>query len=368
METSKETRVRGHKPAYRQIADLLRNQILSGQLTVGAQLPSTEELAAQLGSSYFTIHTALKTLVKQGWLHRLHGSGTYVAEPNKRFVSVGIYYGENIWSDEESAFYRSVHYALQKKVEQIKKTSVIFVDSRPSSKQHSMLRPLAAAIENREIQCLIAPIVNRTDFPTLAGIDLPTAFITPIKTSHRVTFDERGFLRESLRRLAAQGCRSVGILSHEHFEDKNEVAPSIFDLFLEEIRDTGLSTRENWVRSPGEPVRKIGKYGYLEFRKLLALRERPDGVIVFPDTVARGVIIAALEEGLHAPSQMKFVFHRNAHANLLCPFPVTWAICDEATVAGGLLQLVENQFRGESTSEVIIPYEFKETSAITGSY
>lgn len=351
-------------PAYRHIAEKLRHRIIAGDIAPGTRLPSTEELATQFGSSYFTIHTALKTLVKQGWVERLHGSGTYATDPSKRFSCAGIYYGENIWSDEESAFYRSVHYALQRKIDLIKKTTSIFVDSRPTTKQHTMLRSLSTAMENREIQCLIAPIVNSIDFPILARLSMPTAFITPMQTPNRVAFDERGFLRESLRRLSLQGCKSVGLLSHEHLS----VGASIYDLFLEELRKTTLSSREEWIRRPGQPVSRIGKYGYFEFRKVLALRDKPDGIIVYPDTAARGVIIAALEAGLRIPEQMRFVIQRNAHANLLCPFPVTWAICDEETVAEGLLQIVENQFRGEKPRAVTIPYRFSETTSISGSF
>jgi DNA-binding LacI/PurR family transcriptional regulator len=83
-------------------------------------------------------------------------------------------------------------------------------------------------------------------------------------------------------------------------------------------------------------------------------------LVVFPDTTARGVITAALEVGIRVvPRKMKFVFHRNVHVRVLCPFPVTWAVSDEDEGARELISLIQKQFKGEEISPLIIPYKFR---------
>jgi len=72
----------------RRIADGLRGQILGGKWTQGTQLPSTDKLAATWKTSYGTIHNALQSLVKEGWIERIDGSGTFVAHFENRFECV----------------------------------------------------------------------------------------------------------------------------------------------------------------------------------------------------------------------------------------------------------------------------------------
>jgi GntR family transcriptional regulator len=50
-------------------------------LEVGAAIPSERQLTTDLGVSRLTVRAALDDLVRDGYLERRHGSGTYVTEP-----------------------------------------------------------------------------------------------------------------------------------------------------------------------------------------------------------------------------------------------------------------------------------------------
>ena len=50
-------------------------------LEVGQPIPAERQLAADLGVSRLTLRAALDELVRDGYLDRRHGSGTYVTEP-----------------------------------------------------------------------------------------------------------------------------------------------------------------------------------------------------------------------------------------------------------------------------------------------
>lgn len=66
-------------PMYRQLYERLRGSILSGQLEVGARLPSTRALASSLGISRTTTALAYEMLLLEGYIESRVGDGTRVA-------------------------------------------------------------------------------------------------------------------------------------------------------------------------------------------------------------------------------------------------------------------------------------------------
>jgi GntR family transcriptional regulator/MocR family aminotransferase len=67
-------------PLHRQIYDGLRHAILDGQLKAGMRLPSTREMAAELGVSRNTVMNAFEQLLAEGYLQGRTGSGTFVSQ------------------------------------------------------------------------------------------------------------------------------------------------------------------------------------------------------------------------------------------------------------------------------------------------
>lgn len=66
-------------PFYRQIVDQLAALVRSGQLPVGAQLPSFRDLAGDLTVSLITVRRAYAELQAAGLVVRKQGQGTFVA-------------------------------------------------------------------------------------------------------------------------------------------------------------------------------------------------------------------------------------------------------------------------------------------------
>jgi DNA-binding transcriptional regulator YhcF (GntR family) len=351
------------QPAYRRILDGLRAQIMTGKLAPGTQLPSTRELAATWKSNPFTIHTALAALAKEGWLDRHHGSGTFIADPRNRFHCAGIYHSVDIGLNEQPAFLRSLHFSLLKKFELLKKDTQVFMDSRPDAEQGKLLPALQDAIKNRRIQCLVAPVLNEVNTPALISLRLPTAFGSKVPSPRRAEYDDAAMIQGSVRRLKAKGCRSIGFIDNAVYSPRKGVAPPpLVRNFLQAIREEGLLTRDEWIRSPSSPPKDLEQYGHEQFKQLWKFRRKPDGLFVFPDTVVRGVIVALLDIGRQeVTGRMKFVFHRNAHIPVLCPLEVTWVVADEDVLADGLIKIIQMQIRREKVSPLTIQLRFEET-------
>jgi GntR family transcriptional regulator/MocR family aminotransferase len=82
---------RADAPLYRQLYQALRQAILTGRLSPGTRLPSSRELAMELGVSRNTIVNAFEQLLAEGYVEGKIGAGTYVARtlPDELFHAPG---------------------------------------------------------------------------------------------------------------------------------------------------------------------------------------------------------------------------------------------------------------------------------------
>jgi GntR family transcriptional repressor for pyruvate dehydrogenase complex len=69
------------------VADHLKQQVMDGTLKRGTRLPPDRLLAEQYGVSRTVVREAVRTLVGQGLLETIGGSGTYVRSPDPRAVA-----------------------------------------------------------------------------------------------------------------------------------------------------------------------------------------------------------------------------------------------------------------------------------------
>ena len=74
----------GPTPLYQQVKDYVRRSILTGAWPVDHRIPSENELVRLSGASRMTVHRALRELKDDGWLHRVQGQGTFVADRRAR--------------------------------------------------------------------------------------------------------------------------------------------------------------------------------------------------------------------------------------------------------------------------------------------
>src|ERR1700757_2281618 len=67
---------------YLQLADDLRQSILSKRWLPGELLPSEHDLCREHGVSRGTVTRAIEILLREGLAHRRQGAGTYVSRPS----------------------------------------------------------------------------------------------------------------------------------------------------------------------------------------------------------------------------------------------------------------------------------------------
>jgi GntR family transcriptional regulator len=75
-------------PIYRRIADQLRQEIESGEMGRGSQLPTELQLREQFDASRNTVRDAIKSLIALGLVETRPGQGTFVTRKIDPFVTV----------------------------------------------------------------------------------------------------------------------------------------------------------------------------------------------------------------------------------------------------------------------------------------
>lgn len=76
-----------HQKLYLQLYEIIKRKIETGEWTVGSQIPTEEQLCKMFNVSRATVRTAIIELVRQGYLRRQPGKGTFI---NKKIISEGL--------------------------------------------------------------------------------------------------------------------------------------------------------------------------------------------------------------------------------------------------------------------------------------
>ena len=74
------------KPIYEQIANQVKEQIMTGALEAGDALPSMRLLAKELRISVITTKRAYEELERDGFLENVPGKGCFVAPQNRELL------------------------------------------------------------------------------------------------------------------------------------------------------------------------------------------------------------------------------------------------------------------------------------------
>ena len=73
-------------PIYEQIEEQIKNQIMTGELSAGENLPSMRVLAKELKISIITTKRAYEDLERDGFIESVMGKGTFVKAINSDIV------------------------------------------------------------------------------------------------------------------------------------------------------------------------------------------------------------------------------------------------------------------------------------------
>lgn len=342
-----------------QLADHVRELILSGQLLPGYKFPPSKELSCKWGLAECSVHAAMSALTKEGLLVRTPKRGTFVAQRKPNLTHVGIYVAQNFWKSSSAAFWRALVMEVSQRLSARGIVPDIWIDTR--AEQSEPLPDLVQAAERREVQAIIAPFGRELTLQWLSRLSVPVAAHTFRPAPNCVMNDFLMGIRLAVEELARQGSRSVGMILPKWIEtgqmDKRANQPSEAAAFFQKASELGLQTRESWLMHPvSEHVLETNseRFGYEAMTQLLALPDRPEGIFVTHDWVARGALMAVMERRISVPDDLKLVLHRNIELDFLCSLPVSYLDVSIGTTADALIASIDSQLRGVALPPVVI--------------
>lgn len=348
------------EPVYRHIAHALRDQIARGQLAADSRLPSTRALAQRFDTNIFTVQTAMQLLVREGWIARQHGKGTYVRGTQRRALKrVGIYCACDDLLRRGDEYRRNVCAELVAQLQRQGFEVRIWLDPRPVKEKSKPWGELVEAAQQHAIQAMVAVHVHLPAVEWIRKLPLPLAFATGHPSPYRVSFDFAQFGNEAIRALHAQGCRSVGVITTIDPRLKPvEDSQQFFEAFLDAARNLGLEIRNDWMKlgPAGLSGQEMTEFAAAAFRGLWATLPHPQGLVALVHNCAQGVIDAMTQDCPDAQKSLRVVFHSLDDPRLKAPFPATLLTSSPREVAATLIHQIMRQVKGEPCAPFFLKF------------
>lgn len=340
-------------PVPIQLTRFVRGLIQTGRLEPGQKLPSSVALAKLWGTQAARVHAALTPLVKEGLLNRTQCRGTFVRKAPRRFDAIGIYLLKDIWHEEDGVYCRAVSRALASEAAERGIRAQFFVDTRPGAQHGEPCPVLLSAIQQGEIQAVVVPRTDVAHTAWLNKLPVPVAMFLHFPVGKNVTCDFGQMLDKAFVELARQGCRTAGIITVANLRwllaDLAAPEADFIGILAARAAGVGVELRPDWVLQPEDtflPETSASNFGRQAMKRLWSQNDRPEGVFVYTDVVARGVINTLFELHVQVPEELKLVLQRSQGVPLDCPLPAGFIDTSPAEAARNLIDQASQIFHG----------------------
>jgi len=340
-----------------QAEEFVRELIASGELGHGARLPSTAALARSWGIPVASAHAALAELTRDGLLVRQPGKGTFVSSRKPAMTAVALYTLADSLANPESSIQRVILAELQRQLTEDGIHTHAVVDPRNGAALAEPWEPLVRLSSEHRVGATIATCTNQFLLPWLSRLPHMAAFVDDKRIAGRVAQDLKQLTDICLQALAEQGCRSVGLMCGP--------LDAFYAHFTSASGKLGLRVKDDWISWPVEPAIMAGQFhacGYRRFRDLWRQPDRPDGLMIYPDSFVPGVLLAMAELRVRAPEHLRLAYHRNEQTPILNPFPATEAILSEREIAAALIAQARRVRKGDSCETVTVGFRREDKS------
>jgi GntR family histidine utilization transcriptional repressor len=175
-------------PLYEAVKRFLEDKIRFGELAANDRIPSENEIVAGLGVSRMTANRALRELARDGKIVRVHGVGSFVAEPKPSSALLDV---RNI--ADEIAARGHVHSVEVQLLEEVLPSPTLCDDFNIGAQDHIFHSVMVhhengvpIQIENRFVNAQIAPEYLKQDFTRKTANAYLTELIAITETDIRV--------------------------------------------------------------------------------------------------------------------------------------------------------------------------------------
>jgi|GEM_PF-1310026 len=321
----------------------------------GAKLPGIHALATQLGTSNVTVRLICQRLAEEGLVETRPRSGTYVTARGAACSAgegrpIALMSVHDLLHPNASRYQLFLMSELRHRLIAQGKDARLYIGTRRPWEMdvrleyelpHKPSTDFVRALQRDELGGVVAltspdldewlPLARRHGVPVVGA-----------ETTPEVRPAIRQALRLGIRKLIAQGRRRLALLSW--FDPRPGQTGELRDVdfrsfFADELRKSGLEVRPAWVTGQFHPTRRFA--GADALREVwTAHREKPDGLIITDDVLARSALRAMSEMDANAWEQLSIVCHANQDDVLTAPMPVAWMRVPREPIADAMLKLL----------------------------
>lgn len=333
---------------YKQIADILRQEILAKKFAEGARFYSEAELAKLFGTTHVTIRNALRCLEEEGLIIRLHGKGTFIGSSVKREKLLGI-----IIPGVDGGVFPVLVAAIEETANQ-RGYSVLLCNARNDfSRERTYTRRL---ISKKVDGVVFYPILSNSNYEmNIECLNMFSRNRIPVATIDRLPYnidyhdydsvsaDSVGGSYDLIRHLIGLGHRRIGVLTEPFGPDVEDRIEG----YKKALRDNGIEFDPALVRQARS------ESGQAEDPQvvcdLYTMERRPTAIFALHEGLARFAIRTLQQQGVRVPENMGVVgFDDLAFAGSF-DVPLTtvrWSVTDQGrTAVEMLLERIEGRRR-----------------------
>jgi len=334
-----------------QIARQLQADITTNRKP-GDRLPTVMELASKFDVSKHSITNALEILARSGFINKRQGRGVFVAE-RKTSWRVGILSELDLFDMRISHQWRALAGAVKLRLEELGATPLFYLGNAVGGPAASDVPTCpqfwddvaAGRLDGAVI--LNVPSVGVWE-ERIGNCPIP---VVGTQTGFEARPDNVGIITAGVKRLAARGCRRLGLLAW-HSEG----------IFRQVMRECGLVANEVWIRTDIDPV--VRGAGWDEFREIWLAAEKPDGLLILDDMLFLDAQLAMIELGVRVPEDLQLAVLTNRDASLTVRLPINAFEIDPAEQAAALVGMLIQRLEGKRLAPVKKLLSFHEVSPL----
>ncbi len=311
-------------PLHRQVADIIRTEISSGNLHVDDQLGSHRLLAQKYGVSLITIKRALNDLIQEGLLYSRVGKGTFVQQKSSGKVLLGTKNIGLVLRDLKSPFFSLILHSVEAYASSKGYNLLISNSAEKFDKEELLVRHfydigvsgiiLASMTHEYTAPSALRKILE-LDFPCVTVSYVKDPDIYFVGTDHV----EGGYL--AAKHLLDLNHRRIGYVNGE---PGNVVGDLRKEGFVRAMEEAGVPVREKDLFR----LRLMGEWndyssGYEVGEEFARMSDRPTAVFLYNDLAALGFEQAVLDHGLSVPDDVAIVGFDGIERGQYAPVPLT---------------------------------------------
>ncbi|MBC2602547.1 substrate-binding domain-containing protein [Puniceicoccus vermicola] len=253
------------------------------------------------------------------------------------FPRVVVYCGADAKIHQSSLFYLHLFWAIIEKGRKLGFEMIPLMDTRPEKGRFGAPPEMVQIEKAGSIDGYVAIMAYDSMVEWIRETGKPLTVLNG--SSPDVGFDMKEMAEMSIRRLAAQGAHSLGLMIPPEMANAE-----VLEMLDEVSEELNITINYEWIMVSHKPMEIKG---YHQFQSLWDLKSKPDGLLIYPDVMSRGVVSAIVERRLCVPEDLKLILHRNAESPYVVPFPCDWIEMSADPIADGLLEALQAKLQGK---------------------